>query len=44
MHEKIVRDFRRVLFRSDILSNEPFGVWDKAGRPEIRQKAQQRFG
>lgn len=42
MHEKTVRDFRRMLFQSDILSNEPFGAWDKAGRPDIRQKARDR--
>ena len=41
-HEKTIRDFRKLMFRSDILSNETFGVWDKAGRPDIRKKAHDR--
>ncbi|MDD2709025.1 MAG: trimethylamine methyltransferase family protein [Verrucomicrobiae bacterium] len=41
-HEKTVRDFRKTLFQSDILSNESFGSWDKAGRLDIRQKARAR--
>lgn len=41
-HDKTIRDFRRILFSSKLLSNESFAAWDTAGRPDLRQKARDR--